>query len=108
MKCGTPRRFPSRKGGVPSAPETAYRLWSRCVCRRPKEPLRRPRRRKGRNRRAAWCTAGTRKIPKRNELEAAFGKLVIAGRRLVAARANRRRTLARSHGDLDALLVGTE
>jgi len=48
------------------------------------------------------------KSPERNELEAAFGKLVIAGRRLVAARANRRRTLAGSHGDFDALLVGTE
>jgi hypothetical protein len=48
-----------------------------------------------------------KKPPERNELEAAFGKLVIAGRRLMAARANRRRTLARSHGDFDAL-VGTE
>jgi hypothetical protein len=34
--------------------------------------------------------------------------LIIAARRLMAARADCGRTLARSHDDFDALLVGTE
>ena len=48
------------------------------------------------------------KSPERNELETPLGELIVTGRGLMAARANRRRTLARTHGDLDALLVGTE
>ena len=46
--------------------------------------------------------------PQGNELEAPLGELVVAGRRLMAARADRGRTLARPHGDFDALVVGTE
>lgn len=48
------------------------------------------------------------KSPERDELEAALGKLIIAGRRLVAARADRSRTLARPDGDFDAFVVRTE
>jgi hypothetical protein len=48
------------------------------------------------------------KPPQGNELKAPFGELVVAGRRQMAARADCGRTLARSHGDFDALLVGTE
>jgi hypothetical protein len=48
------------------------------------------------------------KAPERDELETPFGKLVIAGRRLVASRTNGRRGLARAHGDFDALVIGTE
>jgi len=48
------------------------------------------------------------KPPQGNELKASFGELVVAGRRQMAARADCGRTLARSHGDFDALLVGTE
>src|SRR5882757_8713916 len=36
------------------------------------------------------------------------GKLVVTGRQQMAARADCGRTLARSHGHFDALLVGTE
>ena len=46
--------------------------------------------------------------PERNELEAPFGELVVAGRWQKAPRADCGRTSARSHGDFDALLVGTE
>ena len=48
------------------------------------------------------------KSPQGNELKAPFGELVVTGRRLMAARADCGRTLARSHGHFDALLVGTE
>ena len=37
-----------------------------------------------------------------------FGELVVTGRRQMAARADRGRSVARSHGDFDALLGGTE
>ena len=42
------------------------------------------------------------------ELKAPFGELVVTGRRQMAARADCGRTVARSHGHFDALLVGTE
>jgi len=48
------------------------------------------------------------KAPKRNELETALGELIVSGGRLMAARTNRRRTFARTHGDFDALVIGTE
>src|SRR6266852_6333700 len=48
------------------------------------------------------------KPPQGNELKAPFGELVVAGRRQMAARADSGRTLARSHGHFDTLLVGTE
>src|SRR5689334_1141991 len=48
------------------------------------------------------------KSPERNELKAPLRELVVTGRRLMAARTDRGRTLARSHGDLDTLLVWTE
>ena len=48
------------------------------------------------------------KSPQGDELKAPFGKLIVAGRRLMAARADRRRALARPHGDFDALVVRTE
>jgi hypothetical protein len=48
------------------------------------------------------------KAPKRNELETALGELIISDGRVMAARADCGRTLARSHGHFDTLLVGTE
>jgi site-specific DNA-cytosine methylase len=41
-RCGTLRRFPSRRVCAPNAPENAYKLWSRSVCRRPMALLRPP------------------------------------------------------------------
>jgi len=46
--------------------------------------------------------------PERDELETPFGELIVTGRRLMAARTNRRRTLARPHGNLNTLVIGTE
>jgi hypothetical protein len=46
--------------------------------------------------------------PERDKHKAPFGELVVTGRRLLAARADRERTLARAYGNLDTLLVGTE
>jgi len=46
--------------------------------------------------------------PQGDELKAAFGELIVAGSRLMAARADRGRTLARPHGNFDALVVRTE
>jgi hypothetical protein len=40
--------------------------------------------------------------------KAPFGELVVTGSRQMAARAGCGKALARSHGDFDALLVGTE
>src|SRR4051812_4829255 len=93
---------------APNGPRRAYRLWSVCVCRRPRELLRQPQ-----------CPAATvdaphgvqkedEKPPQGNELKAPFGELVVTGRRQMAAQADRGRTLTRSHGHFDALLVGTE
>ena len=48
------------------------------------------------------------KPPQGNELEAPFGELVVTGRREMAARADCGRTLSRSYGHSDAILVGTE
>jgi hypothetical protein len=48
------------------------------------------------------------KSPERNELETALGELVVSGGRLMAARTNGGRPLARTHGDLNALVIGTE
>jgi len=48
------------------------------------------------------------KPPQGNELKAPFGELVVTGRRQMAARADCSRTLARSHGHFDTLLVGTK
>jgi hypothetical protein len=83
-------------------------LWSVCACRRPQELLRQPQRHSGDSRRAASCTEGKRETPTGNELKAAFGELVVAGRRQMAARADCGRTLARSYGHFNALFVGTE
>jgi hypothetical protein len=46
--------------------------------------------------------------PKGDELEAPLGELIVAGRGLMAARALGGGTLARPHGDLNALVVGSE
>jgi hypothetical protein len=48
------------------------------------------------------------KPPEGNKLKAPFGELVVTGRQQVVARADCGRTLARSYGNFDALLVGTE
>jgi hypothetical protein len=50
----------------------------------------------------------TRNSHRVDELKAAFGELVVPGRRQMAARADYGRTLAGSYGHFDALLVGTE
>jgi hypothetical protein len=49
-----------------------------------------------------------RETPQGNELKAPLGELVVTGRRQMAARADCGRTLVRSHGHFDTLLVGTE
>jgi hypothetical protein len=48
------------------------------------------------------------KSPERDEFKAPLGELAVAGRRQMASRADCGRTLARSYGHLNALLVGTE
>jgi len=48
------------------------------------------------------------KPPKRDELETPLGELVVTGRRMMAARTDRGRTLARPHCDFDALFVRTK
>ena len=48
------------------------------------------------------------KPPERNELKAPLGELIVTRRRLMAARADRSRTLAGPHRYLDTLLVRTE
>src|SRR5580698_2790917 len=94
---------------APNGLRRACRLWSVCVCRRPRELLRH-----SHNAAAATVDAPhgvqkeDEKPPQRNELKAPFGELVVTGRRQMAARADCGRTLARSHGHFDTLLVGTE
>src|ERR1700686_4317900 len=48
------------------------------------------------------------KAPKGNELETALGELIVSGGRLMAARTNRRRTFARTHRNLNTLMIGAE
>ena len=48
------------------------------------------------------------KSPQGDELKALFGELVVTGRRQVATRADRGRTLARSYGHFEALFFGAE
>src|SRR2546426_10902489 len=48
------------------------------------------------------------KPPEGNELKAPLGKMIVAGRRLVAPRAYRRRALPRSDIHFDTFLVGAE
>ncbi len=48
------------------------------------------------------------KSPERNELETPLGELIVSGGGLMAARTNRLGTLARTHGDFNALVIGTE
>src|ERR1035438_9606364 len=108
MKCGRLQLFPSMKAGVPSGPETTCTLWSTCAFRRPTElPPRRPPH-SGGNRRAAWIKQKDQKAPKRNEFETPFGELIITGGRLMAARTDRPRTFARTHSNLNTLMIGTE
>jgi hypothetical protein len=49
-----------------------------------------------------------RKATQRNELEAAFGKMIVTRCRLVAPRADRRRALPRPDVHFDAFLVRAE
>jgi hypothetical protein len=44
----------------------------------------------------------------RNELETALGELIVSRSGFMAARTNRPRAFARTHGNLNALVVGTE
>src|SRR4051812_26943379 len=53
-KYKTLRRFLSRTGVAPSWPGTICKLWSRCVCHRPKGLLPRRRPHMASNRRVAW------------------------------------------------------
>ena len=49
-----------------------------------------------------------KKPPQGNKLKAPFHEVVVTGRRQMATRADCGRTLARSHGHFDAVLVVTE
>jgi hypothetical protein len=48
------------------------------------------------------------KPPQRNEFEAPLNELILSGSRLVAARADCGRTLARAHQNFDTLFVRTK
>jgi hypothetical protein len=48
------------------------------------------------------------KSPERNKFETALRQLIVSGGGLMAARANCRRTLARTNVDLNTLVIGTE
>src|SRR5436853_3574490 len=48
------------------------------------------------------------KAPKRNELETALGELIVYRGRLMATRTNRRGTFARTHCNLNTLMIGAE
>src|SRR5579871_5019763 len=48
------------------------------------------------------------KAPKGNELEATLGELIVSGGRLMAARTNRRRAFARTHRNLNTLMIEAE
>src|ERR1039457_5987975 len=48
------------------------------------------------------------KAPKRKERETALGERSGAGGRRMATRTNRRRTVARTHRDLNTLVIGAE
>jgi hypothetical protein len=48
------------------------------------------------------------KSPEGNKLETPFDELIVSGSGLVAARTNRLGALARTYGDFDALVTGTE
>src|SRR6185369_4209960 len=45
--------------------------------------------------------------PERDKLKAPFDELVVTGRRLMAARADRDRTLARACGNLDRIVISS-
>ena len=48
------------------------------------------------------------KAPEGNELEAAFGQLVVSRGRLMAAGTDGPGPFTRAHGDFDALVIGAE
>src|SRR5262245_2416987 len=48
------------------------------------------------------------KAPEGNELKTALGELIVSGGRLMAARTNRGRTVARTHRNLNTLVIGAE
>jgi hypothetical protein len=48
------------------------------------------------------------KSPERNELESPLGEFVVTRCRLMAARTDRRRTFARTHSNLNTVVIGTE
>jgi len=48
------------------------------------------------------------KAPERNELETPFGELIVTRRRLMATGTHGRRTFARTHGDFNTFVIGTE
>src|ERR1035438_1955640 len=64
-KCGTPRRFPSRKACAPSGPETACRLWSTGATHRSEEPLQPAPRHNGGTGRGAYSKGKRPKFPRR-------------------------------------------
>jgi hypothetical protein len=108
MKSGTPPPSLSMTVAAPNGLGRACRLWSVCVCRRPGDFF------DSHDATAATVDAPhsvqkeDEKPPQRNELKASFGELVVTGRWQMATRADCGRTLARSYGHFDALLVGTE
>jgi hypothetical protein len=48
------------------------------------------------------------KSPERNKLETPLGELIVSGGGLMAARTDGLGALARTHGDFNALVIGTE
>lgn len=48
------------------------------------------------------------KAPERDEFVTPLGELIVTGRRPMATGTNCRRTFARTYGDFDAFVIGTE
>jgi hypothetical protein len=61
--CAKGLRSLSMTVAAPNGLGRAYKLWSVCVCRRPRGLLRRRQRHSGDSRRASWCTEGRRENP---------------------------------------------
>ena len=93
---------------APSGPGTTCRLWFKCVAIAPGDFF------DGDGAAATAIDAShgvqqeDKESPKGDELEAPLGELIVARRGLVAARADGGGTFARPHGDLNALVVGSE
>ena len=103
-----PRPFLSTKAAAPSGPEQHIGIRQLMLAVAPGNFLD--------NHRFAAAAIDTphgvqqedQKPPEGDEVVTPFRELIITRRRLMAAGTNRRRTLARTHGDFDAFVIGTE